>query len=300
MKQGGFWAIRLGLAAALVVVGMALPAQAESATEEMTITPTEKHIDADPGQVITDSFTILNSGQTELDFITYASPYFVSSGDYSAIYDPGVPRADAYKWVQMDTTAWHAKVRETVRIPYTIRIPSDATPGGHYAVLFAETKPPADSSGIVRKKRLGMVLYVNVKGTAVTNGSVNKIDAAWFYTQGPLKADVVVDNKGNTDFTATTTMTVSDVFGNQKFTTSNQYNVLPGTHRDIVASWDGSPWFGIYKMHVEAVALGKTVVRDTLVVVCPLWLLGIIGVGLLIGAIDVVNRRHKKSSVRKG
>lgn len=289
--------LALGLLIALVLVGGAVgggKARAEGALEEITISPTDKHYELNPGETVNDSFTILNSGQVEYDFIAYSSPYSVSNGNYNAVYDVNAPRSDAFKWVQMDTTKWHATVRQTINIPFTIRVPANATPGGHYGILFAETQPDGDTTGIARKKRIGMILYIKVKGDAVNEGSIKKISTDWFYSHAPITAKVSVQDTGNTDFIAKTKMTVTDLFGNVKYAMPQEYNILPGTNRDIMISYDTPPWFGLFRVKVEATVLGNTTTHETYVFVAPFWLIFVLGIALILGVIDVVRRKKSK------
>lgn len=289
----------LGLVIALVLIGTLVPAgragAVDSGIEEMTLSPTEKHYEVNLGETINDSFVLLNSGQTAYDFITYTSPYSVANGNYNAQYDVDAPRSDAYKWLQMDTAQWHADVRQTVTVPFTLRVPTNASPGGHYGIVFAETKPLDASSGIIRKKRLGMVLYVKVKGDVVNEGRTTNIATDWFYSHGPVTADISVEDKGNTDFIAKTKMTVSDLFGNVKYTSSKESNILPGTNRDITMSYDNAPWFGLFKVKVESTVMGSVTTRESYAVIVPYWLFLVLGIAILLGAIDVVRRKKSKA-----
>lgn len=291
--------IKLGLATALVIfggMGFSSSVNAADLKEEMTISPTEKHFEVDPGDTIQDSFIILNSGEVPYDFITYTSPYSVSNGDYSAKYDVDAPRSDAYKWVQMDTPQWHANIRQTVTIPFTIHVPADAAPGGHYGIVFAETKPSGDEVGIVRKKRLGMVLFVKVKGDAVNEGRVSNISIDWFRSRAPIEAFVSIEDNGNTDFVAQTKITVSDLFGGVKYSASNEYNIFPGTNRDIRLSWDDVSWFGLFKVKVDATVMGNTTTRESYVLIAPYWLFILFGLAAVLGAIDVIRRKKHKDA----
>ena len=293
----------LGLGIALVLIGGmvgAAKAYAADPLEEITISPTDKHYELNPGETVSDSFTILNSGQSEYDFITYGSPYSVNDGNYNAVYDINAPRSDAFRWVQMDTTQWHATVRQTITVPFTIRVPANATPGGHYGVLFAETKPADDASGIVRKKRIGMILYVKVKGDVVNRGAVKDISTNWFYSHAPITATVSVEDSGNTDFIAKTKMTVTDLFGNVKYVMPQEYNILPGTHRDIPINYETPPWFGLFKVKVEATAIDGGMVHESYVLVAPYWLILVLGIALILGAIDVVRRKKSKGTRHSG
>ena len=284
-------ALLLGLLSALVFVG-ARPVSAFADTqEEMAISPTDKHYSVNPGETISDSFSILNSGQVPYNFTTYSAPYSVKDTAYTADTTKTVDRADAYKWIQFSQSSWHADVRQTVTIPFTIHVSKYASPGGHYAVIFAEEKPTsqAATTGVTRNIRMGMIVYVNVKGNARTQGAVDTFDLAWYQPSAPLSAGIRVRNDGETDFPVKASMVVRDVFGNQKFVQKiDETYVLPGAPRDLALEWKQSPWFGLYKVQIGAEVLGKSVTKESYVIIAPRWLLFIAGLVILIGAIRAV------------
>lgn len=286
----------LGLVTALVfVAGIGVPVgAAEDVREGMTISPTERRYNVKPGDTITDSFQILNDGQTAYDFTVYGAPYGVTDKTYDTVYDESKPRSDAYRWAQFSKSNWHAESRETITVPFTLRISENASPGGHYGIIFAETQPAQSDSGITRKKRLGMVLYVTVSGDVKTEGEATGLTINSYQPVAPLRASASIKNAGNVDFQATSVFEVSDVFGGVKYRTAGTHTIFPSTTRDIEFTWNKSPWFGLYKVHAEVTVLGKRTVRDSFVVVAPNWLLFTALIVVLIGGINAIRRRQSK------
>ena len=288
----------LGLATALVFVGTgSAHASAVTTKEEMTISPTDKHYSVNPGETISDSFSVLNSGQVPYDFTTYSSPYSVKDTSYSPDSSTTGGRADAFQWIQFGQSSWHAGVRETVTVPFTIRVSKYASPGGHYAIMFAEEKSTgqAKTTGFTRTIRMGVVVYVNVKGNAVSKGSVDSFDLNWYQPSAPLSAGVRIRNDGQTDFPVRASFVVSDIFGHVKYTheVSDAY-VIPDSPRDLSFSWDKSSWLGIYKVQIGAEILGKSTIKESYVIVAPRWLLFIAGLVILLGVIRAVQARSSR------
>ena len=296
MIQVNYHRLLLGLATALVfVAGTTVPVgAAEDLREGMTISPTERRYKVNPGDTITDSFQILNDGQTAYNFTVYGAPYGVTDRAYNTVYEESKPRSDAYRWAQFSQSNWHAEARETVTIPFTLRISENASPGGHYGVIFAEIQPAPSDSGITRKKRLGMVLYVTVSGDVKTEGKATGLTINSYQPVAPLRASASIENTGNVDYQATSVFEVSDVFGGVKYRTAGTHTIFPATTRDIQFTWDKSPWFGLYKVHAEVTVLGKRTVRDSYVVIAPNWLLFTALIAILIGGINAIRRRQTK------
>lgn len=269
----------------LCFVSMPSSVYADDPVESVTLSPTNKVYHVDPGQVLQDSLTVLNDGQTAYTFTVYATPYSVTSSHYN---DPNFSatksNADAYTWIQFDTTSYHIEPRQTINVPYTLKVKPDASPGGHYGAIFVEIQP-GDTAGqqLSRKKRVGSIIYATVSGDVRLAGNVEHIDTAWFQPVAPITSNISVTNTGNSDFAATVNYRVSDIFNNTKYNSQNNYEVLPSTSRDISAEWMGVNWFGLYNVHVATTVLGKTTVKDTTVLMAPVWLLVVLIIIVLAG-----------------
>lgn len=286
-------ALLLAMAVLLVFTPVEI-VQAAEPVESITLSPTSKTYKVDPGQTFEDTLTVVNDGDTAYDFTVYAAPYSVNNSAYEPNFTSTVANADAYTWVQFKQVAWHAEAHETIKIPYTVYVNKKASPGGHYGVLFAETQPASGSEGAAtlgRKKRVGAILYATVSGDVKLSGNVASTRINWFQTKAPLTGTSSVTNTGNSDFVATVTYQVADVFGSVKYSSKGDYVVLPTTTRDITVGWADAPWFGLYRVHVTTAFLDQTKVTESYVLMMPIWLLALVGVTVLAGGVYAF-RRH--------
>lgn len=287
-----------GLAAALFFgIAMAQVAVAEDPLSSITLSPVDKHFNVKPGETVNDTFVILNDGRTAYDFLTYTSPYSVDDRTYNPNYDDiNAPRADAYKWVGFSQSRWHLEPRERVVVPFTLRVPEYASPGSHYGVLFAETQPDEkDKTNIVRKRRVGLIVHVTVAEGNRVEGRVSEIKIDQYQPFTPLTSTISVQNTGDSDFLAKSSISISDIFGSVKYQNNDERYILPDTTRDTSLSWEGSPWFGLYNVTVSTSVLGVETKKEHLVLVAPYWLFLLVGLGVLLGAADAL-RRHKRTS----
>jgi hypothetical protein len=255
MEKKGTYILAGGLAALFSIVGLMSYAYAaedadtvENGREEITLSPVTKKFEIAAGDSTRGSFTVLNTGDVPFDFIVYAKPFSVSGSNYDANYsDESAPRADAYDWVVFDTTEGTLAPNESIEIGYTVDMPLDAGLGGHYAALFAETQPSENTEGnqIIRKKRVGSVLRVNVSGDINEQGTVLGSTIPGFISSPPLQTTLDVKNDGNVDFTVLSSIKVSDVFGNTKYSNQKVDTIVyPDTTRAIEHNWDDASWLG--------------------------------------------------------
>ena len=262
--------------------------------ESITLSPASKKYAIEANQVIQDTMLVLNDGTVPYDIIVYAAPYSVQNDTYSPDYTSIKPRSDVYKWVQFSQTKWHLEPGQSVKVPYTLRVPSNVSPGGHYGVLFAETQPSSGPETLSRKKRVGAIVYSSLKGTAVEAGKTSQITLGMLQFAPPLTATISVENSGNVDFVMSERMTVTDVFGHTKYDSGDvEHIIFPNSQRDVAVKWQDTPWAGLYKVHVNSTVLGKTTSKDGYVLVAPRWLLVLIATALVISVAGVIQRRKR-------
>ncbi len=270
---------------------------ADASMESVTLSPTSKTYKVDAGQTFEDSLKVLNDGDVAYDFIVYGAPYSVTDGSYDPSYTSTAPNADAYTWVQFKQTTWHAEPHETISVPYTVYVKKNASPGGHYGVLFVEVQPSSATSGstIVRKKRVGAVIYATVNGDVRLSGRPVGTTIGWFQSSAPLQAITTVENTGNSDFLAKVTYQISDIFGSVKYSYQSNFAILPSTTRHISLSWEGAPWFGLYKAKVTTALLNQTDIVESYVLVMPIWLVLLVGTVVVSGGIYAIWRWNHRT-----
>ncbi|NCU38225.1 hypothetical protein EOL96_04190 [Candidatus Saccharibacteria bacterium] len=291
----------LVIALSFVVPNLYTAYAVEDRSESILLTPTSKRYTVDAGEVVNDSFTIINNGKNAYEFTVVATPYSVRNEAYSPEFQQETVNSDAYKWIQFTKVKWSAAPGETVEIPYTMRVSEGAKAGGHYGAIFAQTvaNESDGATGIVSSKSVGLILYANVNGPTKEEGRLQKVDIPFYQTAAPLDISAYVENSGEVDFETKVTFAVMDLAGDVKYQTSAEYPVLPGTTRRIDLEWNQAAWFGIYKTRVEATILGVQDVKEGYIVLAPRWLLFVGSLALLLGVINVVRSKTSHTRTRR-
>lgn len=289
-----YWAISALLLVTVTALVASVPTHAATDDETMTVSPVTRHYQFDAGQVGTDELTVINNGTSGYDVIVYARPYSVTSETYEPNFVNTPQNADAYEWVRFPQTRYHLDAGQTIKIPYTISVPSTSAPGGHYGVIFVETQPTDQNAAgsVIRKKRVGMIIYATVKGNYITKGEVTGNSIPFWQFSAPLTATATTKNTGNVDFPDTVTMTVKNILGHTIYESRNDYTILPNTTRKMTLTWDGSPWLGIYSVEVSHAFNGQTSSNKGYVLMVPRWLYVVVGL-IIIGAVLYAIRRRR-------
>lgn len=297
--------ILLSLTIIATTIGLIVPSTAHAQTidnESITLSPVSSKYKVDAGTTVSDKLTIVNDGKISYDFIVYSRPYSVTNENYEPNFTETPKNADAYTWVRFAKTKFHLEAGKSVDVPYTISVPKEAAPGGHYGVVFAETQPPESQAGgnsVVRKKRVGSILYATVNGQYITSGEVVSTNIPFWQLQPPLRAESSVKNTGNSDFTNDIVYTVKDVFGNVKFKDVKQYTILPQTTRAFSLEWKDASWFGFYQVELEQKVLDKKSLESGYVLILPRYIPILFLALILVGGGYAWFRRKNARSQKK-
>lgn len=285
----------MALASAVLFAAPAAVAQeAREQRESITASPASVSFKIDAGDAKRDSMQIINDGDVAYDFIVYARPYSVSNERYEPNFSAITANTNVQKWVQFDKTKYHLEPGEKATVSYTIRVPADAAPGGHYGVLFAETQQRnLDATGVARQKRVGNLVYATVNGKARSGGTIKEFILPWWQTTPPLQSSARVTNTGNVDFDAQVTTIARDLFGRTKFTYTGDPIVLPGTTRLIEMPWEKAPHFGLFKVEQNVAFLDQKHQNSGYVLIAPRWFPFVVLLALAGGIGYAVSARRK-------
>lgn len=128
----------------------------------MTIVPPRIELDGDPGTTVSGELKVLNEANT-------SQTYYTQVENFEAKDETGSPQFVQTKeglsvWIQVaPSVTTSAGERKT--IPFSIKIPANAEPGGYFASIFIRTTPPPTSSGEVSiGARLGTLVLLRVNG----------------------------------------------------------------------------------------------------------------------------------------
>ncbi len=305
--------LSLVLAVAILTVTMTT-----RSAQALTIVPPTLDYTVKPGDVKEGKIKLYNESTT--DPITV----FGTTSNFTAKGETGEPDFDltetptgAASWVTTAAGAITIQPNERIEIPFTVTIPKDAEPGGHYVSLFYGTDPslkPENGGQVTVRSLLGALIIMRVEGLVREDASV-----ASFTVKGgnslshlPVTFNLRVQNSGNVHVRPQGTILIKNLFGGQTETLSiNDANgaVLPNSVRLFDATWkkDGDTatkkgFFGELSQQWSNFAFGpytatatlnygttskQTLVSSTKVTVIP-WQLLIIQLIILIIIIMVI------------
>jgi hypothetical protein len=232
-----------------------------------------------PGQIFQDSVDVENFSENELTLAFYASDGFTlpGGGGFAALNE-GEDVTGAGTWLTLPVDGVTLGPLEGATIPFQIKVPIDAEPGDHAAVILASDPVGNESDegdedspiNIAVRNRVGTRIYVRVTGplepslrvddiTIVHDRSINPL------TEGTATITYVVSNTGNIRLSEDIQVKVKGLFGRTVKTLEprNFPDVLPDGAIVVTEIVEGlNPWEPL-SVEVSAVARETSTSRST-------------------------------------
>ena len=236
----------------VIPVIILVPAANALAAEKigLSVTPVSKRYELRPGQTVLGNFTIRNGGDLAVEYKLLVTPLNIKNEQYEKDFSK-VTAIDASSWIKLDHTNGKLERNGKRVVGFTLTVPRDAAPGGHYAVAFAETILPKGAqaeSSVKSTQRVGELFYIGVAGDVKISGSVAGWRSAFWQNEPPMLTTLRMKNDGNTHYDAKYSIQVTDIFGNIKTQMKGENIILPDTTRRIDVAWNSAPDFGLYKV----------------------------------------------------
>ena len=247
------------------------------ASHAMTVSPPTLDFTLNPGDVLSDVVQVYNEEGIPFKIKPVPVNFYTKEGDETSgapdFYDAGEVR-NGYElapWLEMSSDATVIPANERVNIPFSIRVPEDATPGSHFgAIQILASRPdevlPAEASSVEIERGTTVLIFVRVTGDVRDDVVVSKFAAQeGMLTHLPADFTVRLTNGGTTHQRPTGNVIIEDMFGRQVASLvvnpGPQFrSVLPGSSRRFDVSWtrkklpDGT---GEYERQLRNFAFGK-------------------------------------------
>lgn len=150
---------------ALIMLGYASPIFA------MTITPVRYEIKGDPGQSLSKDIIIINEENVSVTYYSSFANFEAQGETGSAAFVE--PVDDIGTWMKTESSVTLLP-GEQKTVSFTISIPENAEPGGHFGVIFWGTSPEnsADGKQLAVSAKTGLLVLLSVSGEVKEGGGL--------------------------------------------------------------------------------------------------------------------------------
>lgn len=295
-------------------VTLAAPAMAQESSG-IGIAPSTIEDKAEPGQLFTQDLKITNLSDEDQE-------YFLFPRDIEGVRNGGVPifADDGLETTGFEMSSWiflpedqpfQVAAGQTITVPVRIQVPEDATPGSHFAGLFASIEPPKlRSTGASVGYGVVSVVSLLIAGDTIESVSIREFSTdSKLYGSTDVAFDLRIENKGNVLTRPYGPLEITNMFGKRvDLLTANEKldGVFPGTIRDFTFPWSSDEvGFGQYTATVGLVYgsddENRSITAETTFWVLPMDIIGpaLIVLLILFGVVYFGVRAYIRSTVKR-
>lgn len=251
----------VGVVALCLGVGSTAGAQS---SQTISVSPTLFDITADKGQVWQSELRIINPNS--YDLVVYPQVVnFNSSGE------SGQPRFEEIisletdgqtfgEWITISDGPIVVSEQQAATVPFSVIVPNDAAPGGHYAAILIGTRPPSTNSemgtGVQTSQFVTALLFLRVDGDINESARIRNFTTNQNIYQTPdVNLSLRFENIGNVHVQPQGTITITNMWGEERgaipINQRTQFGkVLRDSVREFSFNWKGNLSFfdiGRYK-----------------------------------------------------
>jgi hypothetical protein len=245
---------------------------AESGGFSLTVSPALFQLSLTPGESLSSSINVINNNPYAVDLYASSMNFEVKGeegrGNFIPLSGNATTSYSLASWLIVPKEPIHILAEKTGVIPFTLHIPKDAEPGGHYGAILTGNQPNVKTDGNVVKisSSISTLFLVKVNGEMIEKGGIREFSLDKdFYQEPKVKFTLRFENKGNVHLIPRGEIAIYNMWGKERGKIlvnqdSDFGNVLPMSIRKFAFEWTGESNFfevGRYKA-VAGVSFGDT------------------------------------------
>ena len=143
------------------------------------------------------------------------------------------------KWITTTPAQFTLGPGETQIVQFTIRVPQNAEPGGHYGTILATVKGTVGVTGSAIAPKVGSLILLSVSGPIREELFIREFYIQPFSAVGPVLIAIRLENTGSVHVKPLGFIAIHDFFGNKVDQIElAPKRILPGNVRRIDAQWE--------------------------------------------------------------
>jgi len=217
----------------------------------MTIIPPKFELFGNPGDQLTEKIRIRNDSASPMTQEVFVEDFNAAGEEGQVSLDEGESNSpySLSKWLELETKDVVLQPGEEKSFSFTINVPRNAEPGGHYAsVLFqagASAEPGSGTTGV--SQRVGSLVLLRVSGNVVEKATIETFEAPQYSKQSPVNLTLRLKNEGNTHIRPQGVIIITNLMGKKVDEIPLEgLNALPGATRKMDTPWSRSNLLGYY------------------------------------------------------
>jgi len=207
------------------------------------VSPVTFELTGSPGDVIINQLKVFNPSTDTVIGIQMQVEDIAPTGEMGqVIVEPAETETYSIaQWIKTEPEEFTLNPREEKFVTFTITIPENVEPGGHYGVVLAGTKAIAGSGviGTTIVERVGALVLLITPGEMKEELVVKDFSVPGYSEYGPIDFTIKLENKGTVHIKPVASITITNWLGEKVGEVQlSQKNILPDSVRKFEVSWD--------------------------------------------------------------
>ncbi len=278
-------------------------AHAQTQGLALTVTPPLFQLTIGPGENWSSSLKVVNSNPYDVTYYTQVVD-FVPEGEggqssFIPLLSPppgeATSTASLAGWIDVTPGPFKVPRGTSGDIPFTVKVPIDAAPGGHYAAILVGTEPGERVAGGPSMRISSMVstlMFVRIKGEVIETGRIREFRTIDELYQ-TARADFVLrfENTGNAHLRPQGSVAIYNMWGKERgkvlINDKGEFgNALPQSTRRYEFSWEGeNSLFDIGRYRAEATLTYGQEAKQNATYATYFWVVPVVPVAIALGAL---------------
>lgn len=248
-----------------------------SAVTGIQISPLTFNYEIKKGESKTGKILVTNRNDSPLTYKMETEQFNGTDEDGAPIFTPVEPTGitDLKDWISFpkDTEGIIAPHLDK-EIPFVVNVPINATPGGHYAAIFAReiTKTPEGQTAVGVASRVGTLVLVSIPGPVTKTAEITSFTPPKFVWKGPIDFILKIKNTGTVHYDSEAKIELKPaLLGNTQTIDLGKHTLVPTSTRLYSGTWNKRFPFGYYTVTASTKdGNGKDITTATTLLAIPL------------------------------
>lgn len=269
-----------------------------STAEAVSLSPLTFELSANPGEAVSNVIKVTNPDPNPVNIVIEIEDFAAIGEEGQVTLQPGEDNStySLAQWVTVTPNAFTIPASDSRSVQFTINIPIDAEPGGHYSSVLASVSAGPAEGAVSIAQKIGSLLLLNVSGDVKEKLNIEELFVEPFSEYGPVDIVSRFENTGTIHLKPRGFILIKNIFGQEiEKIDLPQKNVLPRSIRRVEIPWGERLMFGKYEATLTAI-YGST--NEPLSAVTTFWVIpwkiaGAVLVGIILLLIILIRGRKR-------
>lgn len=218
----------------------------------LSVSPTLFEMSAAPGQEWSSAVRIINPNPYDItvygDVVNFAPQGESGRARFLPVLDEERSGTTIAEWITLSEVEFTIPAEQTIEVPFTITVPAEVSPGGHFGAILVGTRPPetaVDTPRVETSQIVTALIFLRVEGDVIEQGGIRSFRTTTGILDRPEASfELRFENNGNVHLQPQGQIEIFNMWGEVRgevpINRNTMFgNVLPESVRKYEFTWTG-------------------------------------------------------------